>query len=139
MKYIAIALLVLLSACSGNWGNPAYGPGDWLAENTGLKVSSLYTYERLKTPLITVHVVTDPLEKYCGSRHADGCETHNADWTESTIYIRERAPAWTEAHERKHAHGYCHYMPDTSKHWGMTAAQVANEYRLSQMWYPCEE
>ena len=112
MNKTLIALLITLSlaACSNRWKDFNYGPGDWLAENLGLKVDSPYTYEILENPIITVHVVDD-LTEICGG-HAWGCAS--TDTVTCNIYIGERASPGTIAHEHRHCYGWSHAKAETT-------------------------
>ena len=120
MRYLLIILL--LTGCAGNWQDFNYAPGDWMAENWGVKVDSPYTYERLLDPEITVHRTEDIMD-ICGGK-ANGCAIGNAETCD--IYIGTRASESTLAHEKRHCYGWTHAYKETTSIKGY-------------QWYPVSE
>ena len=129
------ALTLLASGCAGNWANYNYGPGDWLSENTALRVDTLYNYEHFIEPTIAIHHV-ESLDVHCGTGLVQGCAVLNGE--DCDIYVGIYASRSTIAHEERHCRGWTHYRP----RFEMFATRGANfktlEIERARAWYPSE-
>ena len=137
----AVLLTLLLAGCStGKWADFNYGPAEWMADNWGLEISSLHEdyYPWYLNPEIVVHTVPD-LRPYCGryGDELDGCVWAVNDSGIAAVWLRERAPIGTLAHEKKHARGHCHYQPRHDLRMGMTFDEWNRELERAKPWYPC--
>jgi hypothetical protein len=132
------------TGCGGNWQDFNYGPGDWLAENSGVPIDSIYegTYDWIVDPQVeVVPVSSDDLATYCGISAvfwgSRGCEVHNTEWSKSTIYVSTKASPAVIAHEKKHSRGWCHYPPRYDEFHRMTEAERNREISRARGWYVC--
>jgi hypothetical protein len=129
-------LSLLLTGCASNWADYNYGPGDWLSENTPLKVKTMYNYAHLVEPTITVHRV-DSVTPYCGTMWAVGCADLQGNHCD--IYVGKNASRDTIAHEERHCRGWDHYRPHSERFMAMGAAYQMKEFTRSRVWYPRDD
>ena len=133
---LLVPVLTLLgTGCAGNWSNYNYGPGDWLSENTALRIDTLYNYEHFIEPTIAVHYV-ESLTEHCGSGMVQGCASLEGEHCD--IYVGKYASRSTIAHEERHCRGWSHYRP----RYELFASRGLNfrnrEVQRARTWYPTE-
>ena len=109
----AAALLISLLATSGcassSWKNFNYGPGEWLAENTGLSIDTMHSYVWLENPEIVYHRSEAAIDICGGDAGTLGCAKIGKP---CHIYISPRASLSTLVHEERHCRGWTHAEPD---------------------------
>lgn len=128
-------LSLLITGCAGNWADYNYGPGDWLSENTALQINTMYNYEYLIDPAITIHYV-ESLGAHCGSGLVQGCAVFNGQ--ECDIYVGKYASRSTIAHEERHCRGWTHYEPRFDLFASRGPVFISQEIERSRAWYPAE-
>lgn len=119
-----------------------YGPAEFAHDVFGVRIQSIHPdyYEQLKSPEITIHYLEEGLTETCGANirwGGQGCIKITHDWSEADIYLSSRASPRAEAHELKHAYGWCHYEPDYDFFWSMTEEERQREFDRARGWYPC--
>ncbi|NQX89648.1 MAG: hypothetical protein HRT77_13390 [Halioglobus sp.] len=133
-RVTVLALSMLLAGCvSGDWANFAYGPGDWLNDNTNLNVDTMYNYAHLIEPTIDIHYV-DSLTNYCGSIWARGCAVLKGDHCD--IYIGKNGSRGTLEHEMRHCYGWDHFRPRVELFLSMSPEEREREVKRTKAWYP---
>ena len=131
MRYVFV---LLLTACTtGDWADYNYGPGDWLDDNTSLKLITMHNYERFSEPKITLKKV-ERIELYCGTLWVDGCAT--VDGQNCSIWVAPRASRSTIEHEIRHCHGWVHYEPPYEHLSSMGPERRERELDRAAHWYP---
>jgi hypothetical protein len=127
--------LFFLTGCASNWADYNYGPGDWLSENTPLKVSTMYNYAHLAEPSIQIHRV-ESVSTACGTIWAQGCAVLQGN--KCDIYVGNAASRDTIMHEERHCRGWSHYSPRFELFSAMDAGFPAREMQRSKHWYPSQ-
>lgn len=131
-----IALMcVLLTGCASNWAGYYYGPGDWLSENTALKISTMGNYAHIIEPTIKIHRV-ESVAVYCGTIWAEGCADLKGDHCD--IYVGRFASKGTIAHEERHCRGWDHYRPRFEMFMALGADFQRRELSRAQYWFPLD-
>lgn len=129
------ALTLLMTGCAGNWANYNYGPGDWLSENTALRIDTLYNYEHFVEPTIAIHTV-ESLTEHCGTGWVQGCAVLSGEHCD--IYVGKYASRSTIAHEERHCRGWSHYRPRFELFATRGPGFKTQEIERARAWFPSE-
>jgi hypothetical protein len=134
MRILLICLL-LTGCASSKWADYNYGPGDWLSENTPLKISTMNNYAHFVEPTIEIHRV-DSVSTACGTIWAQGCAMLNGDHCD--IYVGKSASPDTIAHEERHCRGWDHHRPRFETFTAMDDGFLSRELKRANHWYPMD-